>query len=393
MDVTESYRASEAPVGGLPQLKVPRRLRRAFDRLNRPAGPPRQLVAFAVSLVLFAGGFALGRMGAVPADAPVIRSQVAAVRPIPVPGFVEYVARTAGVGPGELTLVRHNLKGGTLEVRSRIPAPLRLGTAEEDGIRLASLGRSVAVVVAVDGRASSVAAFPAQRPPLSWLEGAGAAWETTDVLLLLDATGVVRRWSFVGGANVETLPGTWTAIHQTSKGAVLEGRDASGRHLAVSETTRVRRSLDLPADARVAAVAGDGATALVETEDARQIVAPSGRTDLRLEAGFEIFGASFSPEGDRVATVLRERGRSDTSSQVMLAVFDDTGERTKLTKVGTWGRGQACMVVPAWQGSGRSARWLLATVGRGSVRAVELGGARDATVASRIAGCGLAWFE
>src|SRR5262245_15437911 len=73
LDVEEPSAPVPVP-GALSQLRVPRRIRRGFERLGGPAVPSRGMVAVAALLVALAAVFALGRVTAVTGDGPAVRA-------------------------------------------------------------------------------------------------------------------------------------------------------------------------------------------------------------------------------------------------------------------------------------------------------------------------------
>src|SRR3989442_3512870 len=50
------------PVDDLPQLKLPRRYRRAFDRLSETKAPSQRVLVVAATALVFAVGFLFGRV-------------------------------------------------------------------------------------------------------------------------------------------------------------------------------------------------------------------------------------------------------------------------------------------------------------------------------------------
>jgi hypothetical protein len=365
----------------LPQLKVPRRYRRAFDRLGRPQAQPRSFVALATAALLFAGGFFLGRLGSLAPDTPVIRTGTAeGLAPLDVSGSVHYVAGAPG-SSRDLTLFRHELESG--EVVSLAPLPIPFEGRRPAATRIASMGSSVAVTVA-DGRgASLVGLFAADRPPLVWFEGLDAAWEAPDRALVLGPEGRVERWLFSGSPRPEPVTGTWKAMFQTSHGAVLVGEEGGTPVLVAFEPASRRTTLELLADARVVAVSPDGTRAALDVGGTLSLWDGIERTDVRT-GGFTPEAGSWSGDGDRLAVVLRppeDGGR-------VVGVVDEAGNAA-LKPLPSRSSGTECAAGPAWE---RSERWVYVAPGDGSIYAVENGGASVERVRTGIVGCGLTWL-
>lgn len=377
----------------LPQLKVPRRIRRAFGRPMHPPAPSRQLMAFVVSLVLIAGGFALGRMSALPADSPVIRSGPAPALDLGLPGFVDMVGRVPGpaAGSADLALVRIALNdGASASTLGRFMSPFGGSAAGRESTRIVALQESVAVVLTDHRGRGVVGAFPASRPPVLWLDASDAAWESADVLLVRNRDAV-SRWVFtVDDVRSEPLPGSWIGILPTPDGAVLEAAE-EGRHvLYASSTGGPRRVMEIPSDARTVAVAPRSSAALIDLGDGLKLWdGTQARPASPLQSAYEVHGAAFSPDGQKVAVTLRERGE-DGTGQLQLAVMDRSGATVTLTAgLASWSAQTSCPAVPTWDGS---QSWVFLAPNDGTIFAAEVGGGRQTRTRNfQSVGCGIAW--
>jgi hypothetical protein len=369
--------------GGLPKIKVPRRYRRAFDRLSGSEPAPKPLVAVALAFILFSLGFLLGRMDSLSSVGPTIRPLGGAppLRDVPVEGGVAYAVLAPGGDP-TAALVRHGLSSGELDPRSRVELPISPSRAMRT--RLTEMDGSVALAVS-DDRSDLIGVFPIGRAPLVWLEGTSAAWEDPRTIVILDPEGTARRWTFGSQARSEALPGRWSWVFQTARGPVLESSGAH-RFLSLPTATGAKKTIDVPPSAKVLAVSSDGRRAIVQAD---RPALWDGRTlqPLRVE-GFEVAAASFAPDGRRAAAVL-ERPRTSAAGEAEPALgIVDPDASVALRPIGHVADG--CEPSPAWD---RTGRWVYTAPGDGSLYAIEADGARVAHVAVRIAGCGLAWTE
>jgi hypothetical protein len=383
VDVSDVGAGAEMQSGGnLPQLKVPRRLRKAFDRLNRPATPPRQLMGFTLLLLVFAGGVLLGRLGGVPGDGPDVRTTLAQPLRAEVSGSLGYMARVAGSSSGEPALVRHDVLTGQIDHVARFTLPFE--GRERTLVR--SLEGSVALVVTDGDRRSHVAAFPVEHDPLLWLDGLEAVWESADVLLVLQSEGHLVRWTFGPQAMPRPVDGPWIDIRQTASGAVLEGERSDERFLALATSTGIVEKLPVPQLSRVLAVAGSGSTALLSTGGRLELWDGSRTMPVDNADGFDALSASFSKDHQKVAVTLVS---SDDRSVLLLGVVGmDGGMSIRRVSSSAQTEKKDCENLPAWDPSGR---WLYVVPGDGSVYAAEVGGGRMVRASPRIVGCGVAW--
>lgn len=383
VEVSGVTQAEEHAPVVLPHVRLPRRLRRAIGGHRPPAPPPRHLIAVAVSLVLVAGGFTLGRMSAVPPDSPALRAPPVVGPRLATAGSVAFLR--PGGGPAEYTLVRARLRTGMVELAGRFMSPYPQDGHRESA-RVSGLRGSVAVVLTGPEGRSSVAAFAVNRPPVLWLDGQEAAWEDADSLLIRDGTRVVR-WRFTAGPEADAIAGTWRRVIQTAVGAVLEGPTETGVALHLSRPEGPVRLLDLPPGASTLAVAPAGTPALVSVDDTPSVWDGSRLTPVEVDDAYRPRGAAFSHDGARIALVLQRRDRPTRSAEQHLAVLDRTGARVELLKLPAAHERPMCDAVPTWNADGR---WLFVGPGDRSVHAVEVGGRRHRSEVHDI-GCGLAW--
>lgn len=362
----------------LPPLKVPRRMRRAM-RTQYPT-PPRHLIGFSMALVLLAGGFVLGRMSGVQTDSPGLRFRESVGLVTAAHGVVKVVRVGPGAAPVEFDVAVNALKDGRVSAVHRFTSPHGVPSGAET-VALAGLRRSLALRLDSDEGRSMVAAFPATRAPLFWLEGDEAAWASEEELLVRRGTGV-RRWTFAGGGvESHSVPGAWRRLFQTATGSVLEEAGDGARSLVVAMRDAVPGPV-LPAGASVVAVASDGTRAFVNSRDGLGIMSGSGVQPVDLGETL-VLGAAFAPSGDRVAVVVAERGHERSRR---LAVIDERGERIMLRPLPE-PDDATCRPVPVWDDAGR---WTFVAPGDGSVQAFEIGGVtKSATL--RHVGCTLAW--
>jgi hypothetical protein len=359
------------PVDDLPRLKVPRRYRRAFDRLSAPKAPPQRLLIVAGTALVFAVGFLFGRVLSQTPSTPTVHAlpPAAPLQALDVDGSAAYLLWS----PGErlATISAHDLYSGEVAPRARFSPPV-----PEPGERtqLVGLGRDVALVLGGDD-GSFVAVAPSTGAPFAWVPGVEAAWEGRGSLLIRAADGRVSRWSSDTRSVIAKVPGAWDQVVQTASGAVLR----RGEQLVLRDERGQHRTISVPRGAKLLASNAEGSRMLISS---RGLALWDGHTakTLRIE-GYAVAGASFSPAGDRVAVTLR-----DTDGSVVLGVADEHGN-VALKPVSA--RAAGCGAVPAWDARGK---WLYVAPGDGSIYAVEAAGGRTESVPARLVGCGLAWF-
>jgi hypothetical protein len=391
MDVSGAAGADEMQSAvALPKLKVPRRFKRAFGRLSQPPPPSKQLLAFAVSLILVAGGFALGRMSAgYPQDSPAMRIQGRPGLDIGSPGYVDYLGRVRGPAGVDLALMRISLRTAPIDSLGRFSSPFQPSTGRE-ATRMVAHQESVAVVLTNGQGRSAVGAFPKARAPVLWLDGLDAAWESADALLVLEEGGVVRRWTFdEGGMGADIVAGSWLRIHQAPDGAVLESADADGHSLSSATADGLRRAVLVPEDGHALAVGPGGRRVLVEIDGRMNLWDGTQLTPMSLESGFEVHGASFSKDGDRVAAVVRER--NEGSGKVRLVLFSASGTLVGIRPITSWTAEESCIAVPVWD---RTQSWVFVAGNDGSLYAAETAGTRVVRSPPQLidnVGCGITW--
>jgi len=359
------------PVDDLPQLKVPRRYRRAFDRLSEPKGPSQRLLIVAGTALVFAVGFLFGRVLSQPPSAPTVHALPPAVplSTLDVDGSAAYLLWS----PGDrlATIATHDLYSGEVAPRARFSPP---GVDPGGQTRVAALGDDLALVVGA-GDASFVAVAPASGAPFGWVHGVEAAWESPGSLLIRTQDGRVVRWSTGSRSASEVVAGRWTDLVQTPAGAALR----RGDDLLLAGTKR--GALPLPRGARVLAVdARFVRAALSDHAGGLAIWNGKAATPLRVQ-GYRAVAAAFSAAGDKLAVTLR-----DDDGSLLVGVSDEKGN-VALKPVPS--QATACAAAPAWDGRGR---WIYIAPGDGSVYAVEASGGRVEGVPTRLVGCGLAWF-
>jgi hypothetical protein len=379
VESAEGSPPATAPAG-IPAIKIPRRLRRAFAT-TRPAPPPRQLIALSMALVLVAGGFVLGRMSAVPPDSPVVRSAPTGLI-APADGSIAFLR--PGFLPADYVLIRGSLRTGSIQPPSRFSSPF------VSGIQVATVRGargSVAVVLADQEGRSAVAAFPFDREPVFWLPGDEAAWETADSLLVREQTGVTR-WRLRPSLRSERIDGTWSAVHQTATGAVLETRSSPPGLYGTSEDG-VRRIITLPDAGETISVAPDGRRALISIDGGTSVWDGERAAPVEVDELYETRAAGFASDGGRIALLLREGGPAGRSSGQLLALLSGSGEKLMLHPLPADTAALDCSSPPVWDGSGR---WVFVAPGDGSIHALEVGGVTRVADA-RTTGCGIAWSQ
>lgn len=379
VEVSGVTQAEDRQTVVLPALRLPRRYRRAFG--TRPPPPPRHLLAVALSLVLVAGGFTLGRMSAVPPDGPVMRAPPIVGLRAPADGTVTFLRQ--GPFANDYALVRTALQTGAAEVAARFTSPFAVSTAGSHSRLVSGLGDSIAVAVSRGGGRGFVKPFPASRPEFGWLDGEEAAWEDEETLLVRDGSHVTR-WRFSGTVGATSLDGAFRRLFQTAAGAVLEAEGA----LYVGRRDGVRKAIDLPSNASTLAVAPSGAPAFVVLEDRAGVWDGARFVVAEFDPAYRARGASFSPDGRRIAVVLQEREAPARSAQQLLAVFDTSGYRPPpLVSLPPAGATPVCALPPAWDATGR---WVIVGPGDRSLHAIEVGGIRRSAEVHEI-GCGVTW--
>lgn len=360
------------PVAPLPQIKVPRRYRRAFDRLSGPRTPPYRALVLAGVCVAFALGFVLGRLGGAGAGQPTV-SALPPVAPLTgqdISGSAAYLRWSATSEP-LAAIVSHDLFSGELRSLARLSAPPVL--SDESDTRMVSFGSSVAVVLG-EGDEAFVAAW-LDGLPVGWIKGTDVAWESPDRLLVRSLDGRLRRWHVERDevATVE-LDGRWEALLQTARGAAVVGPT----HVAMSTQASFEQTIAVPESGSVLAVSQDGSRALVSTPDGVGLWDGSELTRIDVE-GFEARAASFEASGERMAITGSHEGG------LTLAIVDAAGNAA-LKPVGA---DEGCSAPPAWDALGR---WIYVSSGDGVLHALESGGGRTDSVRTRSVGCGLAWL-
>lgn len=382
----EAPSGSGPPGGSLPQVEVPRRLRRAFDRMGRRPTPPRHLIAFAMACLLFAGGFLVGRMSSLAPEGPALRELSSGPVDLPLDGVVSYVAPVPGPTL-EPVLVRHDLPSGRIDHAGRFSLPGGTAPASVTS-RVVNHGQNVAVVLSDPDGLDVVGAFPRGRRLPVWVDGIDAAWESGTSLLVGADDGGLVRWSFSDGVDSEPVPGRWTRILSVPGGAVLERADDGRRSLWTSTPQGLREVMSLPADARLLAGGSGAEVALLEVDGGIALWNGDELTEVRAD-GREVTGAAFSPDGEAVAMALVERGRPEGSTPVHLGISDQSGN-IAFHPVTTWPERQSCDATPAWDADGL---WVYLSPGDGAVYAIEAGGARTRGASTRTLGCGVAWLD
>lgn len=370
-------------------MRMPRRLRRGFDRIGAPpaappAAPPRQLLTVAVLLLVFATGVATGRRGMLP-RLPADRISIAPIAAAPL-GEVAFVTYARTPGPGQLALLRYDVRVGKLRLVQRMAPPSEPNPLPDRySSQIQSFDGSVAVVLSTGKGKPVIAATAPGAPPLQWLEGLEAAWEARDSLLVLQPGGLVQRWRLSGVRRQEQVEGFWTSLSQTHSGVVLEGVEQGRHHIAVSSPDGPVKTIDLPEGAHLLAASPRGDRALVEVSGEAvmwdgKTLSPSRLSDHRPVS------ASFSPDGRQVAITLRGPGMGD-DQPTSLAVLDHSGARVML-RVLPDDSTAGCHPAPSWHPGGG---WLVAAGSGGSMHALEVGGGRVERLKTRVAGCGIAW--
>lgn len=361
------------PVEELPQLRVPRRYRRAFERLSEPKAPSQRLLAIAAASLLFAVGFLLGRLGSPGTSQPAVHAlaPAAGLAALDVTGKATYLVWSSG-GERLATIAAHDLYSGEVTPLARFSAPAAGG----ERTQLAALGGSVALVLGGED-AAFVAAAPRHGAPFGWMPGVEAAWEAEDALLVRTEDGTVVRWS-TRRHTVETLEGSWDRLLQTASGAALVSADG----VVVRSAHGSRPTIDLPERAHVLAVSPDGRRALVAGAG---LALWDGSNAVPVRAdGYRPLGAAFSASGDRLALTML-----GTDGAAAAGIVDLEGD-ISIKPLGTRAAAAECDATPAWEANGR---WVYVASGDGAVHVVESAGGRLETVPARLVGCGLGWFR
>jgi hypothetical protein len=357
------------PVDDLPQLKVPRRYRRAFDRLSEPKGPSQRILIVAGTALIFAVGFLFGRLLSQAPSPPTVHALPPAVplSTLDVDGSAAYLLWS----PGErlATIATHDLYAGEVEPRARFSPP---SVEPDDRTQVAALGGDLALVLG-SGEDSFVAVAPASGAPFGWMRGVEAAWEAPGSLLIRGADGRVSRWSSESRSTADAMPGTWSSLLQTPTGAALRRGDSMS-------LAGKRNALTVPHGAQVLAVSPDFRRVLIAKGDV-SIWDGKTATPLRVQ-GYKAVAAAFATAGDKVAVTLE-----DTDGSLLLGISDGRGN-TSLKPVPA--QSTDCSSAPAWDLRGR---WVYIAPGDGSLYAVEAAGGRVEGVPTRLVGCGLAWFS
>jgi hypothetical protein len=360
------------PVDDLPQLKVPRRYRRAFERLSEPKAPSQRVLIVAATALVFAVGFLFGRILSRTPSPPTVHALPPAVplSTLDVDGSAAYLLWSAG--DRLATIATHDLYSGEVSPRARLSPP-----ADDPGSRtqVAALGGDLAIVLG-KGDTSFVAVAPASGVPFGWVRGVEAAWESPGSLLIRAPDGLVSRWSSQSRSFAEVLPGHWSRLMQTPAGAVLRRDDV----VMLASGSGSRGQMKIPHGAEVLAVRSDFARVLV-AQHGIAIWDGSTATPLRVQ-GYEPIAAAFSRDGNDVAVTLR-----DTDGSLLIGISDAKGN-VALKPLPS--QATECAPTPAWDARGR---WVYVAPGDGSVYAVEAAGGRVEGVPARLVGCGLAWFS
>lgn len=370
---SESGRAvhSLQPVEGLPTLKVPRRYRRAFDRLSTPKPPPQRVLLVAGASLLFAVGFLFGRVGDAPTSDPAVRAlpKVDSLATIDVEGWAAYLLWNAR---GDITVAAHDLYAGDLTPRTTFGSP---HSERDDRTQMNVLGRNLALVLGAE-ESSFVAVVPDKGAPFGWIPGTDAVWVSSSTFLVRSADGRVARWSTDRSTPVRKIDGRYDEIFQTSAGAVLK----SGVMLTSFTEEGLDETIVVPTGAHVLAVAPDLSRAIVVVDDQVSLWDGHEGIPLRMD-GYEPLSASFSgSEGRSGIVVRRENG------DLAVAVVDPAGGvALKPVPAGV----QDCVPTLAWDGRGK---WAYVAPGNGSLYAVDSTAGRVESVRTRLVGCGIAWF-
>lgn len=334
----------------LPVIKIPRRLRRAFGRVDPHPRPRLSSVVFA--LMVFTGGVVVGHLGSLPGIQPQLRATRVAV---PMNSHLRYVVQDGQ----DAVLVTRGLDSGTLR-------GLRLSSSGAFG--LVSLSGSTAVL-----NSSSVMAVPSNGPVFGWLAGDEAAWESKDQLLIRNSDEI-EGWP-MSDRTPAPIPGEWTRIHQTPSGAALETGDA----LYLSTRSGPRQTIALAGNSHVLAVSSDADVAFVLAVGRAGFW--DGTTFTPADLGPLVpEAAAFSPDGDSVAVTLRG-GR-----EIKIAAVDRTGSAVMLKSIGKIN--DPCPAVPVWS---PMQDWVYIAPGDGSLYGFEAGGGSTIKVAVNNLGCALSW--
>ncbi|HVL81677.1 MAG TPA: hypothetical protein VM840_08805 [Actinomycetota bacterium] len=369
--------------GALPQLKVPRRLRRAFDRMNRPAVPPRQLLSLVLGLLVFLAGMAVGQMGtrtrALPLNPP------AEPMSVPPQTALEYVVEDRARGYPDLMIVRRALDTGAVDPARRLELhSVSVSAAGRSATRLRALGGSIAALVDSSDRWLATA-LPDDGVPLGWLPALDVAWETPSSLLVLDEVGRLNRWAFAGPSR-DVLEGEWVAVYQTPTGAAAESWGAQGRHLASVGPGGEAPSLVLPLETQVLAV-GPGARSALVTSGGAPTVWDGARMAVAEIGGYEAVSAAFSPDGRRIAVTLRQRREAEALS-IALVVLDEEGRQVSFDRLTSGRTARDCSPTPVWDPSGT---WIYLAPGDRMLYGLQVGGGGRPRTRLGNTGCGLAW--
>lgn len=358
------------PVDDLPQLKVPRRYRRAFDRLSQPKGPSQRVLIAAAAALVFAVGFLFGRILSQTPSTPAVRALPPAVplSTLDVDGAAAYLLWA----PGDrlATIATHDLYSGEVAPRARLSPP---SADAADRTKVAALGGDLALVLG-QGDDSFVAIAPAAGPPFGWARGVEAAWEAPGSLLIRAGDGRVSRWT-ARTSTADVLPGRWSELIQTPSGAALR----RGQELVVAGEKKTPTTVRLPKSAHVIALSGDFRRAVISAP-APAIWDGKTVTPIRV-SGYRLTAAAFASAGDKIAMTLR-----DTDNSVLVGISDEKGN-VSLKPIAA--HAADCAADPAWDARGR---WVYLAPGDGSVYAIEASGGRVEVVPTRSVGCGLAWF-
>lgn len=349
----------------LEQLRVPRRIERAFSRFETPVQPPRSATVITV-LLIFLGGLVVGRMMSMPAPEPVSTLPAEPLE-VGVDFQMVYPVALRTDGRADIGLVYRSAATGGVTLGPRIGFPNGIGPATvlDSSLELLSLGGATALQI--DRGGGFVWASSAPGATTGWLPATSAAWANPTQLIVVSGPGEVHRVT-PGELGSKPVEGPWVAVHQTASSAALEASVEGARYLApVSETDR---RLRLEPDDRVLAVDSTVRHAVVLSASDAYLVSGSGRVRI----GPAVSAAAFSGDGSRIAMLDEDAD---------LIVTDANGEVVSRTRSAADG---TCPPTVAWD---RASKVVVTMDSVGTVRVTVPGtGVSDSTPSGAL-GCAL----